>query len=674
MSFRDLYNLHARASRLEGTRYARLRRYADAYFDSRYVMFNRHARAAPQRSRFMSGIVGQPQAERREALTSFVSENISELRNGEEHRHLSRLVTSAIVTPRRLTTFSRIVGTHAHACGSCETFHTADSSQSVRGYGQVCSTCLDDDFVMTQDTQRYMHHEQANLWENGDYYEAEEESAYPSEDADYGICSYHSHPHRDRKLVFHKPDGSDPHSSAPVIRIGVEWEMCCEDRDARSHAASKLDETSYALGETDGSLDEDTGMEVITGYSTIATVNRWMSEIHNLCNPDDSKDCGIHVNISGLSDKAFTGLAYFLNNFRGFNSTIAGRWDASYAHCGRADTLEEAHHLVSGSHDKYLHTNMRGWARHETRWMEVRIFKGTTSKSIAMARVQFTYALAAYCETLLPEECPSPESFIAWLNTSEETRTLVPEFLESFREHLARFAPAIMLNAVQEITVPAAVTNAPPQISAPVLVRYAAAGDIETLEPNEDGIETAPRTTVRRTRPTIQVSGVRGSTRNEVSMGVRNSLGRFASSLRNLQQVGRVVDVQATLPNVAVQESELSAEDRAARLRGEPIRRDFRNYSQWRGAHNRWLREREAGQALIRPEGNFGGWSCGHQHSWAQALQCGDLTWGRVTAAEDQLLAELRRPADPDGTTHISLNAAGGLIEEAAELSQSINS
>lgn len=624
MSFRDLYSLPAMYSRLESSaRYGRTRRYADMYLAGRYTMFSRNPRAVSHPVRFVRGNDSMSQAYRCEALTNFVSARTSDLRAGYDRSRLSDLVNNAIAVPRRLATFSRIIGAEACQCQNCGAYHTTDSSENVRGYGQVCEICIEEDFVMTEDTQRYMHRDHVNVWENGDYYEAEEESRTPSVDADDGICGYHGHPHRNRKLVFHKPDDSDPHKADPCIRIGVEWEMCCEDSDARRYAAEKLDETTYALGETDGSLDEETGMEVITGYSTIATVNRWMSEIHKLCSPDASEDCGIHVNISGLSDRAFVGLAYFLNNFRDFNHHIAGRWDCSYAYCANANTLERAYNLVSGSHDKYLHTNMRGWSRDDTRWMEVRIFKGTTSKSIAMARVQFTYALAAYCETLLPEEYPSPESFISWLNDNAEARALVPEFLESFRGHLARFAPAIMLNAVQEITVP--VTNAPPQIAAPVLVRYAAAGDIETLEPNEDGIETAPRTAVRRTRPTTQVSGVRG----------------------------------------------------------EPIRRDYRNYSQWRGAHNRWLRER--GVAGLQNvdyaalEARIAAFA-DHVPQWPFDTAPADSPAPQAPAdlrnlSDDQLLVELQRPADADVLGYVfSAMSAGGLVEEAAELSQSINS
>lgn len=139
--------------------------------------------------------------------------------------------------------------------------------------------------------------------------------------------------------------------------------------------------------------------------------------------------------------------------------------------------------------------------------------------------------------------------------------------------------------------------------------------------------------------------------------------------------------MQATLPNVAVQESELSAEDRAARLRGEPIRRDFRNYSQWRGAHNRWLREQTSTRLVNVDFGDL---------EARVAAYVGPLEWPfsmgprRITVGnsaiqgapapmtDDQLLAALDAACPP--AEYLSLNAAGGLIEEAAELSQSINS
>jgi Zn finger protein HypA/HybF involved in hydrogenase expression len=410
MTFRDLYSLLPAA-----TRTARLRalRRNLGRLDRPYSPTVRPYTLSRDRAHF----------------AQHVRENIAEIRdlNPKTLRELSDAVSELypLGSPLTLATFTRIVKQPSCFCQHCSHVfvesHLANLDNRL-----VCDRCAED-YVTCVDTGRQMHIDSTYL-HDGDYCEFERARALST------LQDYHDHRDRERKIRQHGGAAGDP-ESAPALMVGVEWEMLV-DEDCRDSAAVALDRTSFALAEADGSLDDERGMEVITGYSSLHTVNGWLSEIHKLTRPEGSEYCGLHVNISGLSYEANLQLVYFLNNHRDFHINVAGRWNNRYAYVNTCENLSDAEEIIRAN-DKYRQV----YVRREEGYTEVRMFKGSCNVNLMLARTQYAWAVAMYC--LQPRKLQelSPAHLLEWLSSPEQAvaRQLCNDF---FKQNSAAIASA----------------------------------------------------------------------------------------------------------------------------------------------------------------------------------------------------------------------------------------
>lgn len=244
----------------------------------------------------------------------------------------------------------------------------------------------------------------------GDLWSSSDASEYQDDDDDYSdderIAEYHGHPSRSSKMKLHTPDDDDPWAK-DVVHIGFEWEYNSLSGSRRRADSDGLDRTDFCFGETDGSLSDSRGLEVVTGWSTLGTVCRWARDIGTLIRVGDIEGAGLHVNISGLTNLQIAKLITFLNHNYALTARIGGRRNVGYAR-QQPDVLSDwlkntrrfgnqALGTACPSTDKYTVCNVRGGGYSQPGVAEIRIFNSSNKADDIVNRIQYAWLAAQFC-------------------------------------------------------------------------------------------------------------------------------------------------------------------------------------------------------------------------------------------------------------------------------------
>lgn len=309
-------------------------------------------------------------------------------------------------------------------CGNCLTLVNMNDTEDTTSDGQVCQNCINEHCAMPEDGDAYERTDRLYASRSGGYYLEEPRKK--------GLGDYHDHPERDNRIRYHSPTIV---KGCQELYVGVEWEMLLADEDDRENAAINIDELDFAVAEEDGSLDGETGMEVVTGWTTLSQMNDWIQTIYRATRPEGNENCGLHVNISGLTRQAKYRYLYFMNTFRDFHRPIVGRWGNTYSEPHEFTDVSQAEEYYDGrDYSKY-----RNVYPHGQNYVEVRMYKGALNAEVTRSRVQHAYACAMYCQSTTIGE-PSPEDFAAWLLKCEDLQEVCSDFITLHKTHLESYA------------------------------------------------------------------------------------------------------------------------------------------------------------------------------------------------------------------------------------------
>lgn len=223
------------------------------------------------------------------------------------------------------------------------------------------------------------------------------------------IPSYHS---QSRKWKV--PDG---------ITLGVELEVYVNDPEgAYTNRASEI------IGERDGSLDSEKGIEFIGPPMSYADYskyrNPWQVTLEAINNADVQEDSyedrkdgyGMHISVGrrALSHEVQARFVLFINNCQNFSEFIAQRSQNRWAAYDKKDVnhVREAFMLSSGSWgSKYAATHI------DSERIEVRIFKSVTEPELFQKNIDYVFsALMFATEHTDVLDVVSVQKYLTWLN------------------------------------------------------------------------------------------------------------------------------------------------------------------------------------------------------------------------------------------------------------------
>lgn len=205
----------------------------------------------------------------------------------------------------------------------------------------------------------------------------------------------------------------------------------------------------YVFAKRDGSLDQNTGIELV---STPATFNKcreiWSNLFNKKYSRTDSEDlscsdlsayndpkCGLHIHISRsvLKDRDICHIVFFINRFRSFCAKIAGReyWRNDYALTkninGGNDEVKMANSCLYSCNGHYDAVNIRN-----TNTIEIRIFKANVTMSAFFRYLEFVDALVQYSFTLkaLLFKNFTPFDFLPFVAENKNKYKFLNDFIE----------------------------------------------------------------------------------------------------------------------------------------------------------------------------------------------------------------------------------------------------
>lgn len=340
-------------------------------------------------------------------------------------------------------------------CEDCDNHLPTDNSgaRAVSGGRVVCHRCFEE-YRWATDTRQYIYQADAHYCEVDDNY-YEDQSAMPSRDYDDDdrdcsrLADYHDHPRRGDAVCRQPSDPDDPEAKAKnPIRLGFEWEVECDDPLA---AANKMDSQDLPMvGEADGSISDDYGVEVVSGWSTLHTVLGWIDKAHGIVDPTGTNNCGLHVNVSGLTPTERVRLHDFYNETATANliRAVAGRYNVDYAfrrtpYNKSKEATKEAAYMKrrgEGRTDKYSHVNTYRYD-----YCEIRVFASSTNLGMLRARLQFAWATCEFVRSVNSYTPLTTEAFILWFNTALGVAKACPDL----RRLLQTFGAAPVKTAAQ---------------------------------------------------------------------------------------------------------------------------------------------------------------------------------------------------------------------------------
>lgn len=250
------------------------------------------------------------------------------------------------------------------------------------------------------------------------YYFEDEDSYYWDEDnvpRSDRIPSYHS-----QSRNWKVPDG---------VTFGIELEVYVED--AEQAYANRV---SDIIGERDGSLDDEHGVEFIGPpmlyEDYMKPTNPWkntLAAIRDAGVPDKQGDgYGIHISVgrAALSSEVQARFILFINNCQEFSEWIADRPQNRWAEYDKKDVSKVTQAMRVVGNDDYWGSKYA--ATHVTsNRIEVRIFRSTTDDTLFQKNLDYVASAVQYAEEhLFVEDMLSVSNYLAWLNKQEKYEAL----------------------------------------------------------------------------------------------------------------------------------------------------------------------------------------------------------------------------------------------------------
>ena len=263
-------------------------------------------------------------------------------------------------------------------CEDCEEVVLHDDATYISNHGDVCESCLDNNYRYHDDHGEYYHEDDYPCEEDDeDYYEENGVHGYDYDVTNELSSKYHGN---EKRL------------------LGVEIEV-----ERRSNAPYEIAETveeamrGFALCKHDGSLNN--GFEIVTAPSTITYQKKKWSDFcqknfaDNLSSWNTST-CGMHVHVdrASVTPLDIGKLLVFINgkHNREFVERIAGRSSAQWS----AFKTKQIKDSLQRS-DKY-----EALATHKPRTIEFRIFRGNIAKQGIFRNLEFVDSLCNFVKTV----------------------------------------------------------------------------------------------------------------------------------------------------------------------------------------------------------------------------------------------------------------------------------
>lgn len=328
-------------------------------------------------------------------------------------------------------------------CSRCGGVHNVKHSYDVEGGDVLCENCADAHTVVCRDCGCRVYDEDAYCYSNGEYlcsdcYERgyftcercdevcdEElmrhvggrclcESCAEEERHEHGVMGYHGF-----GAEYHpvKVDGEKVPKDEPFI--GVELE--CDEGDFSPRPFDEWMDDDYLVHfESDGSLSDD-GVELITQPCSLRfhqKLMRWKSLCENLKDQGfvshncSESECGLHVHMTRnrIPVTSILKMDVWLNRWRMFRE-IARRDSIYNGEYDRSKRMDIGHAIYNDStrasekvYDKFYGTGFNERYQplntHNSRTIEIRIFRGTLNHETVLGTIEVCHALAMFAGTV----------------------------------------------------------------------------------------------------------------------------------------------------------------------------------------------------------------------------------------------------------------------------------
>ena len=313
-------------------------------------------------------------------------------------------------------------GFEVGCCEDCGDYDDRDYTTWVRGpSGEetlACDLCRDDSYVYSDARDQYEH---------PDYYNRREREARQEEEGD---CDP-EHPHigdyhHSKDILGRIPSQFDDRKEKIYLGLELEVEHCDERgwdildpkaeqvldalgtirRDGRTY--------TYAVCEEDGSLDDEKGFEIVTGWTGLDVhreqlkffQNRWRDMMSH-----DSENCGLHVHVSKGNMTLFHAakMVIFINDPANGSLTyaLARRHDdygkTVHSKAKEFDWLRRAKEEAGTDRGRAVIDNLNESDRYEAlnfqndATIEFRLFKGSLKYETIIACLEFAYMTWLFC-------------------------------------------------------------------------------------------------------------------------------------------------------------------------------------------------------------------------------------------------------------------------------------
>jgi hypothetical protein len=311
-------------------------------------------------------------------------------------------------------------------CNDCNTVDVEDNGSTAYDDYWVCSSCLDDSYVYSDNRDTYITQD--------DYDEEQEEE---EDDEDTRIIGGR---HDNKNVLGHIPSAFD--NRKPSVLMGMELEVEVGSDYSRSDKAEELyDEIKwvtpdhqYIFIEDDGSLDH--GFEIVTGYTGLdvhADMLKFFKKPWRNVRSHDTRTCGLHVHIDKKDVSLFHAckMVFFINdsNNQKLIRDIARRSNHHYAKIGNKKASYQWLKDARKGHDPLNRLNddrTEALNFQNPNTIEFRLFKGTLRYETIMACLEFTYATWFFCRDTGVGELTTAKfiEFICQPNQRKDTKYL----------------------------------------------------------------------------------------------------------------------------------------------------------------------------------------------------------------------------------------------------------
>lgn len=274
-------------------------------------------------------------------------------------------------------------------CNSCADRHTTTcrdcdlvTSDALIIDSDLCQNCYEDHYFRCPDCGEITHNDDGYVVEDDDTYC---QSCGPSRDGGGLIHEY-----------SHKPSPIF-HGGAGICHYGIELELSCA-LDEAENVMDACGGDRYAYLKKDSSIAGG-GFELVSHPMTLGFHSSHWDKLFNYIaranTPRYGKitasENGMHVHIQRqyLTQLQICMMDYFVNRFEAFTEFIADRDTTEWAACDSRKKLTR----YNASPERYTALN-----RAPSKTVELRIFRGTTNRSMFLANIEFADALRTFCK------------------------------------------------------------------------------------------------------------------------------------------------------------------------------------------------------------------------------------------------------------------------------------